>query len=166
MKEANWEVIEFQILLQQSQELHHKFEDALASIADANRAEYVLPEIHDLASQSFMYLRNLFKKKRIAATHVLVLMLSDEKRSRKPYALPVRFVPCGTLKDQFIRDLTKYLKEEMTKRNLCVTGEPLVIFLPSVLKTCCTKIWMYTMLGLELKSIQQHKNIHAAPGCP
>ena len=48
-------------------------------------------------------------------------------------------------KDQFIRDLTKDLQEEMTKRNLCVTGEPLVIFLPSVLKTCCTKIWIYTM---------------------
>lgn len=145
LKEANWEVIEFQILLQQSQELHHDLEDALASIADANRAEYVLPEIHDLASKSFIYLRNLFKKKRIAATHVLVLMLSDEKRSRKPYALPVRFVPCRTLKDQFIRDLTKDLKEEMTKRNLCVTGEPLVIFLPSVMKTCCTKIWIYNV---------------------
>lgn len=68
------------MLLQQSQELHQDFEEALASIAGGNQAEYVLPEIHDLAASSFMYLRNLFKKKQTAATNVLVIMLSDEKR--------------------------------------------------------------------------------------
>lgn len=97
-------------------------ENALASIADVNQAERVLPVVHDLAASSFLYLRNIFKKKRTAATHVLVLMLSDEKRSKKPYALPVRYVPCRTLKDQFIRDLTKDLKVEMKKRDLHLTG--------------------------------------------
>ena len=130
LKAANWEVVEFQILLQQSQELHHDLENALATIADATQAKYVLPSVHNLAASSFIYLRNLFKKKRTAATHVLVLMLSDEKRSKKPYALPVRYVPCRTLKDQFVRDLTKDLKEEMRKRELCVTGKPVTNLLP------------------------------------
>lgn len=98
-------------------------ENALASIADVNRAERVLPVVHDLAASSFLYLRNIFKKKRTAATHVLVLMLSDEKRSKKPYSKkPVHYVPCRTLKDQFIRDLTKDLKVEMKKRDLHLTG--------------------------------------------
>ena len=38
-------------------------------------------------------------------------MLLDERRANKPYALPVRYVPCRTLKDQFIRDMTKDLKQ-------------------------------------------------------
>lgn len=136
LKEANWEVIEFQVLLQQSQELHHALENALASIADVTQTEYVLPVVHNLAASSFIYLRNLFKKKRTAATHVLVLMLSDKKRSKKPYALPVRYVPCRTLKDQFIRDLTKDLKEEMKKRDLSLAGKPLRILIKTFFVNC------------------------------
>lgn len=136
LKEANWEVIEFQVLLQQSQELHHALENALASIADVTQTEYVLPLVHNLAASSFIYLRNLFKKKRTAVTHVLVLMLSDKKRSKKPYALPVRYVPCRTLKDQFIRDLTKDLKEEMKKRDLSLAGKPLRILIKTFFVNC------------------------------
>jgi len=101
LKEANWEVVEYQILLQQSQELHQNFENALASLADITQAA-ILPAIHILATSSFVYLRSIFEKKRTAATYVLVLMLSDERRAKTPYALPVRYVPCRTLRDQFI----------------------------------------------------------------
>jgi len=35
-------------------------------------------------------------------------MLSNEKRARKkPYALPVRYTPYRTLKDQYIRDFSR-----------------------------------------------------------
>lgn len=145
LKEANWEVVEYQTLLQQSQELHLELENALAGIADVNRAQYILPVIHNLTASSFLYLRNLFKKKRTAATHVLVLMLSDEKRSKKPYALPVRYVPCRTLKDQFIRDLTKDLKVEMKKRDLNLTGKSLIK--KSYMYRYCTCLTTATRLG-------------------
>ena len=64
----------------------------------------------------------MFKKKRTPATHVMVTMLSDEKRKHKPYALPVQYIPCQTLKDQFVRDLNKSLKEEMKSRDMTVAG--------------------------------------------
>lgn len=131
LKEANWGVLEFQILLQQSQDLHRHLVNTLASLADVSQAVYVLAVIHHLAASSFIYLRKFFKKKRTAATHVLVLMLSDEKRSKKPYAIPVRYVPCRTLNDLYIRDLTRNLKEEMKKRDLSLTGKPLRICLLS-----------------------------------
>lgn len=123
LKEANWEVVEHQILLQQSQEPNGDFENALASLADMTQADAILPTVHSLATSSFVYLRSIFKKKRTAAAHVLVLMLSDERRAKKPYALPVRYVPCRTLRDQFIRDLTKDLKQEMKQRDLYLTGK-------------------------------------------
>lgn len=125
LKEANWEVIEFQTLLQQSQELKLKFEDILPNLAqNGNRGalNVIRLTIKDLASSTQKYLRNLFKKKRTPATHVMVTMLSDEKRNHKPYALPVQYIPCQTLKDQFVRDLNKSLKEEMKSRDMTVAG--------------------------------------------
>lgn len=76
-----------------------------------------------MAADSKSYLRNLFKKKRVAATHILVVMLSDERRSKKPYALPIRYVPYRSLKDQYIRDLTKDVKLAMQERGLKVVGK-------------------------------------------
>ena len=102
LKEANWEVIEFQTLLQQSQELKLKFEDVLPNLAQNGIRGALnvirLLTIKDLASSTQKYLRNLFKK-RTPTTHVMVTMLSDEKKNHKPYALPVQYIPCQTLKD-------------------------------------------------------------------
>lgn len=56
------------------------------------------------------FLCNLFKKKRTAATHVLVSMVSDDRRLKKQYAFPTRYIPYRTLKDQYIRDFGKVIK--------------------------------------------------------
>ena len=64
LKEANWEVVEYQLLLQQSQQLHQDFENALASLADMTQADAILPTVHSLAKSSFIYLRRIFKKKK------------------------------------------------------------------------------------------------------
>ena len=92
LKEADWEVVEFQISLQQRKELHLEIENRLANITDVFQAG---------CFSSFIYSRNIFKKERTAATRVLVLMLPGEKRSKEPY---VSYVPCRTLKDQYIGD--------------------------------------------------------------
>ena len=97
---------------------------------DATQAECVLPSVHNLAVSIFIYLRNLFKKKRLAATHVVLVMLSDEKISKKRYALAVRCMAPELFKDQFIRDLMKDLKEEMRKQESCVTGRLVTNLLP------------------------------------
>ena len=128
LKEASWEVIEFQTLLQQSQELKSKFEDILPNLdpnRDAGRGALNLLRvtIKDLAVSTQKYLRNLFKKKRTPVSHVMVTMLSDEKRNHKPYALPVQYIPCQTLKDQFVRDLNVKLKEEMKSKEMKVAGQ-------------------------------------------
>lgn len=60
-----------------------------------------------MANEAKGYLENLFEKKQIAATHILVLTLSNERRQKKPYALPVRFIPYQSLMDQFVHDFTR-----------------------------------------------------------
>ena len=68
-------------------------------------------------------LKNLYKKKRVAASHILVIMVSSEQRHLKPYALPVQFIPYKSLRDQHIRDLVQKLKETMVQLGLVVAGQ-------------------------------------------
>lgn len=53
---------------------------------------------------------------------MLVLMLSDERRSKKLYALPVRFISYKNLSDQYVRDFTREIKQHMTERGLALVG--------------------------------------------
>ena len=117
LKNANWNVVEFQTLLQQAQFLKGVYEEQLACL---NPAVYlprhmltIRTSLRGLVKEVKVYLRNLFKKKRIAATHVLVMMLSDERRNKNPYALPIRYVPYRSMRDQYVRDLTKDIKLKM-----------------------------------------------------
>ena len=59
---------------------------------------------------------------------ILVLMLSDERRNQKPYALRVRYVPYRSLRDQYVRDLTKDIKRAMVERGLRLVGQYIYIY--------------------------------------
>ena len=125
LKSANWNIVEFQTLLQQAQQLKGAYEDQLTNLNPAIRHDLgaIRTSLRGLVAEAKTYLRNLFKKKRVAATHVLVLMLSDERRSHKPYALPIRYVPYRSLRDQYIRDLNKDVKRVMQERGLNLVGK-------------------------------------------
>ena len=87
LKSANWNVVEFQTLLQQAQLLKQSYEAELSNINPATFTPEVLRGIEGslraMGSEGKSYLRNLFKRKRCAASHVLVLMLPDERRQKK-----------------------------------------------------------------------------------
>lgn len=125
-KQLNWEMVEYNTLLSQAQELQ-RFLDKQLSVMKANDKDskrHVLTNLAEAKNTFHTYFRNLFKKKRQpAANHILVFMLSEEKRNQKPYALPVWYVPYHTLKDQYVRDFTKQLKQEMAKLDLKAIGK-------------------------------------------
>ena len=126
LKNANWEVVEYQSLLEEAQGLKVMYESCLALLNQVERDKRQFlsckSKLKDMKDMVARYLKNLFKKKRVAADHNEVVMVSDEKRLKKPYALPVKFVPCRTLRDQYIRDLTKQVKEAIMQRGLTVVG--------------------------------------------
>ena len=83
LKNANWDVVEFQSLLQQAQKLKQAYEEELSypnpAVATPQGFRVVKGSVRGMATEARSYLHNLFKKKRTAATHVLVLMLADER---------------------------------------------------------------------------------------
>ena len=125
LKECNWDVVEYQTLLQDAQAIKSTYDGALEMLAtccDESKLKSCKARMKDNSPNVKTYTRNLFKKKRAAASHVEVIMISDEKRNCKPYALPVKFVPSQTLKDQQVRELTSEIKQKMTEIGLKVVG--------------------------------------------
>jgi hypothetical protein len=49
-------------------------------------------------------------------------MIADELRNRKPYAVPVRFMPYKSLTDSKLRDLELELEEAMRNAGMTVVG--------------------------------------------
>lgn len=127
LKNANSNVVEFQTLLQQAQVLKGAYEEQLGCLNPAlylpRHMQTIRTTLKGLVKEMKGYLRNLFKKKRIAVTQVLVLMLSDERQNKKPYALPIRYVPYRSLQDQYLRDLTRDVKLKMEEKGLNLVGQ-------------------------------------------
>ena len=122
IKDASWEVVEYQTLLQQSQKLGADFENVLTLVSGEEVNIAIRCRAQKIAAQYTTFLKNYFKRKRISASHVVVSMLSDERRSVKPYAFPVRYVSCTTLKDQELRMLNQDIKKEMKKCGMNLAG--------------------------------------------
>ena len=51
------------------------------------RVDDVIAALQNMSQELKDYYRNLFVKRQPAATHVLIVMVSEERRNKKPYAL-------------------------------------------------------------------------------
>ena len=112
-----WDVTGFQELLKKAKELILDLEGVLDVCV--NLGSYLAtfkPHLH-------LYLKELFSKKRVAAGYLLTFMISDELRKKKPYAVPVQFVPYKSIGDSQLRDLEVKLEKAMKNAGMTVVGE-------------------------------------------
>lgn len=70
-----------------------------------------------------LYVKGITRYRRVAATHILVVMISTEDRKQKPYALPVQCMPYKGLKDMEVRKIINQIVQEMVNRGMRVAGE-------------------------------------------
>lgn len=95
LKNSNWNVVEFQTLLQQAHMREQAYESELMNLGpvpiSADVFRRVKGSLQAIAAQAKIYLGNLFKKMQTAATHMLVLMLSDERRQKKKKRMPCQW---------------------------------------------------------------------------
>ncbi|XP_078667520.1 uncharacterized protein LOC144909356 [Branchiostoma floridae x Branchiostoma belcheri] len=78
--------------------------------------------LRHLREQLKWFLKGLYTKKREAASHLLIFMISEEKRNTRPYAIPVRVLPCRVVKDAVMRTLKDELKMTMEAIGMVVVG--------------------------------------------
>ena len=87
-----------------------------------NYDDSAFTDLTSLKSNMLSYLRDLFTKKRTAASHILVFMIADELYNRKPYAIPVRFMPYKSITDSKLRELSLQVEEAMRNVGMTVVG--------------------------------------------
>ena len=123
LTELSWERVEYSELAQQCQSLQSYVKTSKASVSEHKQVLHVQKSMIDKKSDWEQYLRNLFiKRRQPAATHVFIFLLSDEGRNKKPYCLPIQYVPYHSLKDQDVRELTKNIRQEMAKLGMLAIG--------------------------------------------
>ncbi len=112
LKELNWEIVEIVDLLEKARDFLDTYNKDISE------------EVHNgLNGDLKSYIRDLFMKRRERATHVLVFMVSEERRARKPYAQPVLYIPYRGMTTAHIRRLANLIKIEMDKLNMKYAGE-------------------------------------------
>ena len=77
----------------------------------------------DLRPKLRQFFKDLYRKKRTPATHIMVFMISESKRVKKPYAIPVQCLPYASISDSKIRLLTDKIKLEMNRRGMKAVGK-------------------------------------------
>ena len=112
-----WKVEELKCLLKVNQELTveaatllGQFKDVDFDHQDANTSRRLAGLRKKLAS----FIRS--------ATHIFVFMISDERRSVKPYSLPIQCIPYHTMNDATMRRLVNDVLKEMKARCMNVAG--------------------------------------------
>ena len=68
------------------------------------------------------YHKDVMLKKRVAAKYLMVFMIADELRNKKPYAIPVQFLPYKSITDSKLLELVYKLQDEMEKIGMTVVG--------------------------------------------
>ena len=79
-------------------------------------------QLTQLREETLFFTKRVAKFRRESATHVLIVMISTEERTTKPYALAVQCVSYRSIKDSEIRVICNNLVKEMTSRGMKVAG--------------------------------------------
>ena len=85
--------------------------------------ENVASALTSLSKRLEEAVKKFSKHQRTAASHMFVVLISRESRSRKPDAMHAQCLPIRGLKDKQAREIANRIIAEMTERNMKVAGE-------------------------------------------
>ena len=134
LKKAAWNVDDYHQLYQTGQNILQDLNTVLSDLEAASSHDAVIGVVPGtnvplaltkLRALLQSYQKDLFKKKRKPATDILVFLISESTRAKKPYAIPVQCIPHAGLQDQEVRAIADGIKLEMTKIGMKVEGKKL-----------------------------------------
>lgn len=112
--------------------LHSEITQLNSSIQQGDcrwREDNVPKHLSNIRQRTVAFITGVTRHKRTPASHILVLMISSEERSKKPYALPIQCVPYKGLSDTKVRELANHVIHEMVKRGMKVAGKNLNVLI-------------------------------------
>ena len=121
-----WDTEELKRLDKEGRHLCTNLSEALDFICaqGISRREHNIPrKLASIRTHLCDFIKGVFHFKRTPATHMFVLMVSSESRSKKPYALPVQCLPYASLKESDMRCMLTTLVKEMVCLGMTVAGK-------------------------------------------
>ena len=133
LKKSAWDVDDYRCLYAKGQDMLQQLNmitnalesSSLPSTMEINDVQdcNIPLFLTELRSSLLQFQKNLFKKRRKPASYILVALISESLRRRKPYALPIQCIPHSGLKDMQVRHFSNVIKEEMVKAGLTPKGK-------------------------------------------
>ena len=126
MAALSWTVDELSKLNSMGRDLYIEVDNVLRLLEDPATNlvhQNVSRRIINLKDDLLRFVRGITRYKRTPATHILVTIISPSQRNKKPYALPVSYIPYAGLTEAKARKHINQVILEMTKRNMKVAGE-------------------------------------------
>ena len=121
--EAAWDLEEHRHLYNEAQKIAQQLSVIANIIKQANiphgflvnavSSENIPRLLTDLRPKLRQFFKDLYRKKRTSATHIMVFMISESKWVKKPYA---------SISDSKLRLLTEKIKLEMNRRGMKAVG--------------------------------------------
>jgi len=121
----SWKVKELNDLGQTGRSLHSEVCQLRHNIQQGQcrwREDNVPRQLKVLRDKTVAFIMGITRHQRVPATHILVFMISNEDRNKKPYALPIQCIPYKGLSDAKVRELANKVIHEMVKRKMKVAG--------------------------------------------
>lgn len=145
----SWKVKELNDLGKTGRDLHSEVSQLRHSMQHGQsrwREDNIPRQLKNIRDRTVAFITGLTRHQRTPATHVLVFMISNEERSKKPYALPIQCIPYKGLSDAKVRELANKIIREMVKRKMKVAGKKVYV---NVL-LWINSIRIYNRRGMEL----------------
>ena len=103
-------------------------------------------QLTDLRARATQFVKGVTRLRRVAATHLLVFMISHESRNQKPY---VQCLPYKGLSEAAIRALANKIIEEMVKRRMKVAGNLVYSYLHLHISSLLLTFGAHAQRGLQ-----------------
>jgi hypothetical protein len=118
-----WDVEGYSKLTEINESLTNTIHSILGRIdGQGNERGNIAAELCVLRKELEDYVKGLNTKKREAASHLLLFMISDEQRNHKPYAIPVRVLKYKSITDAKLRNLKEDLRLAMKNIGMTTVG--------------------------------------------
>ena len=134
LRKSAWDVDDYRYLYEKNQQILCSLSlvyNMLISAPSATSSTAVVNDVPgvnipllltELRPTILEYLKSLFRKKRLPAADILVFMISESTRQKKPYAIPIQCIPHAGLQDRQVRLLANKIKAEMCKLGMRPEG--------------------------------------------
>lgn len=118
-----WDVEGYSKLIEKNMTITEGINDILRRInGPVHGRGNIQADISVLKKELESYIKGVTTKRREAASHLLLFMISDELRNFKPYAVPVRVIKYKSITDAMLRGFKEDLRKAMKECGMTTVG--------------------------------------------